>query len=1379
MFHRLLFLSLTALAFISALASGAILPENEVQALKDIAHTLGKKDWNFSVDPCSGEEGWAEIPEENAVTCNCSFSNGTVCHVFRISLLANRLTGPIPKYLANISTLVNLTVQYNQFSGELPEELGSLLNLEKLHLSSNNFTGELPKTFAKLTNMKDFRIGDNQFTGQIPSFIQNWTKLEKLFIQPSGLVGPIPSGIFSLKNLTDLRISDLNGPEATFPQLGNKKMTNLILRNCNITGELPPYLGKMTTLKVLDLSFNKLSGHIPSNFDDLYEVDYIYFTGNLLTGAIPPWMLEKGDKIDLSYNNFTDGSAESSCQKRSVNLFASFSKGNNSTGIVSCLRSVQCPKTYYYSLHINCGGSEVTANGDTAFEEDTYEAGPSTFTLSRTNWGLSSTGHFLDNSIKTDTYIQTNTSRLLMSDSQLYTNARLSAISLTYYGFCLGNGNYTVKLHFAEILFTDDKNFSSFGKRIFDVYIQGNLVLKDLNIENEAGGVGKAIVKPFSAAVTNGTMEIRLYWAGKGTTEIPFKGDYGPLISAISLNPDFTPPSEDGSSSISEDGSSSISVGKAFGIAVAAAFLIILVVVGILQWKGCFRPENTLERELRGVDLHTASFTLKQIKAATNNFAPDNKIGEGGFGPVYKGLLADGTAIAVKQLSSKSKQGNREFINEIGMISALQHPNLVKLYGCCMEGNQLSLIYEYLENNSLARAMFGPEEHRLKLDWPTRRRICLGIARGLAYLHGESRIKIVHRDIKATNVLLDKDLNPKISDFGLAKLDEEDNTHISTRVAGTIGYMAPEYATRGHLTEKADVYSFGIVALEIVSGRSNVFSRTKEDKIYLLDWALVLKEQGNLMELVDTDLGSNFDKEQVMVMINVALLCANASPTNRPSMSSVLSMLECGVDVPDLAPDSNVSDIDETKSEAMRRYYQFSIEKTASTIPSKSSIYGPPTGSSTSGVDLYPFNIQHITSKAQFRIVALWFQDYCNFEMGVYNTIKFLVAASSPTIFLRIASFRPPMEGYGEDQIFWSESKKGNFTVKSAYDALSKEIKGEDDQIWSCVWRWNGPQSIRVFLWLVLHNRLKTKAEISRRHVHLDSSCDRCGDGDENTLHVLRDCMVARRFWYAILPIHQRQYFFSLNLKDWMSYNLTNADQVGSDLSWNIFFGVAIWRLWSRRNKFLFHGMTWDCATMISEVKIKATEFQRISTTPMGMNNGRVVKWICWSPPFWPWCKLNTDGAAKKTGEASAGGLIRDHNGAWLALFGMNIGSCSVTVAELWGLYQGLNIAWQNGIRWLQVEVDSICILHLVTTPMITSNELSPLIKSIKDLISRSWRITINHVYREANFAADFLANHGLSFPLGLHLFPNSPPGIIAYLQHDMYGVAYRRFVFP
>ncbi|GAY59713.1 hypothetical protein CUMW_196620 [Citrus unshiu] len=801
-------------------------------------------------------------------------------------------------------------IEYNHFSGVLPPELGNLPRLERILLGSNNFTGELPETFAMLVTLNDFRISDNHFTGKIPNFIQNWTLLEKLVIQASGLVGPIPSGIASLSKLTDLRISDLNGTEAPFPPLDKmKKMKTLILRSCNTSGKLPDYLGLMTSLKVLDVSFNKLNGAIPSTFMGLLDVDYIYLTGNLLTGTIPPWMLQKGDRVDLSYNNFTAGSSETSCQYRSVNLFASSSKGNNSTGIVSCLRSFRCPKTYY-SVHINCGGKQVTVDGNTTFEDDTDEAGPSRFAFrGSNNWAFSNTGHFLDDDRPADTYIQTNTSILLMNDSH-------------------------------------------FGRRIFDVYIQGKLVLKDFNIEDEAGGIGKAIVKKIPVVVINSTIEIRLYWAGKGTTGVPVRGVYGPLISAISLNPDFIPPSENGSSS-------SISAGTVVGIVAATTFVIILL-VGILWWKGCFRPEHTLEQELRGVDLHTGSFTLRQIKAATNNFAPDNKIGEGGFGPVYKGHMADGTVVAVKQLSSKSKQGNREFVNEIGMISALQHPNLVKLHGCCIEGNQLLLIYEYMENNSLARALFeGPEAHRLKLDWPTRHRICVGIARGLAYLHEESRLKIVHRDIKATNVLLDKDLNPKISDFGLAKLDEEDNTHISTRVAGTFGYIAPEYAMRGYLTDKADVYSFGIVALEIVSGRSNSSCKPKEDIFYLLDWALILKAQGNLMELVDKRLGSNFDKEQVMVMINVALLCTDVSSTSRPSMSSVVSMLEGRADVQDFVPDSSVvSNIDKTKSEAIRNYYEFSEEQSMNGCQTQSMwIDEPYTGSSTSAADLYPINL--------------------------------------------------------------------------------------------------------------------------------------------------------------------------------------------------------------------------------------------------------------------------------------------------------------------------------------------------------------------------------------------------------------------------------------
>ncbi|ONI10807.1 hypothetical protein PRUPE_4G069200 [Prunus persica] len=349
--------------------------------------------------------------------------------------------------------------------------------------------------------------------------------------------------------------------------------------------------------------------------------------------------------------------------------------------------------------------------------------------------------------------------------------------------------------------------------------------------------------------------------------------------------------------------------------AVVGAFGLVFVILGILWWKG-YMPGKRGRKKDRGLDGQTGTFTLKQLKAATNDFDSANKIGEGGFGPVYKGQLPDGTVIAVKQLSSKSRQGNREFLNEMGMISCFQHPNLVKLHGCCIDGGQLLLVYEYMENNNLARALLGRENH-LKLDWPTRRNICIGIARGLAFLHEESVLKIVHRDIKATNVLLDRDLNAKISDFGLAKLDEEEKTHMSTRVAGTIGYMAPEYALWGHLTYKADVYSFGVVALEIISGKNNNNYIPSDDWVCLLDWACHLQQTGNLLELVDEKLGSEFDQKEAEIMVKVALICTNASASLRPSMSEVVSMLEGQTPVPDVIPEPSTY-IEDLRFKAMR-----------------------------------------------------------------------------------------------------------------------------------------------------------------------------------------------------------------------------------------------------------------------------------------------------------------------------------------------------------------------------------------------------------------------------------------------------------------------------
>ncbi|GJZ64571.1 probable LRR receptor-like serine/threonine-protein kinase [Tanacetum coccineum] len=292
--------------------------------------------------------------------------------------------------------------------------------------------------------------------------------------------------------------------------------------------------------------------------------------------------------------------------------------------------------------------------------------------------------------------------------------------------------------------------------------------------------------------------------------------------------------------------------------------------------------------EFLGIDARPNTFSYAELRTATDDFSAANKLGEGGFGPVYKGRLDDGRVIAVKQLSIASHQGKSQFMAEIAAISAVQHRNLVKLYGCCIDGEKRLLVYEHLENKSLDQALFG--KSKLSLSWSTRIEICLGVARGLTYLHEESRIRVVHRDVKASNVLLDSELNAKISDFGLAKLYDDKQTHMSTRVAGTIGYLAPEYAMRGHLTEKADVFGFGVVALEIISGRPNCDSSLDDEKIYLLEWAWNLHEANNEFELVDEEL-SEFDENEVRRVMKVALLCTQTSPMQRPSMSRVIAML--------------------------------------------------------------------------------------------------------------------------------------------------------------------------------------------------------------------------------------------------------------------------------------------------------------------------------------------------------------------------------------------------------------------------------------------------------------------------------------------------------
>ncbi|PIA48048.1 hypothetical protein AQUCO_01400558v1, partial [Aquilegia coerulea] len=291
------------------------------------------------------------------------------------------------------------------------------------------------------------------------------------------------------------------------------------------------------------------------------------------------------------------------------------------------------------------------------------------------------------------------------------------------------------------------------------------------------------------------------------------------------------------------------------------------------------------------------SFDFDTVAVATNGFS--NKLGEGGFGPVYKGKLPDGLEVAVKRLSRSSDQGLVEFKNELKLISKLQHRNLVRILGFCIDNDEKILLYELMPHKSLDAYLFDPTR-RAELDWDKRFSMIDGIARGLLYLHRDSRLNIIHRDLKASNILLDEDMNPKISDFGIARIfcGTQALANTTKRVVGTYGYMSPEYAMEGKFSEKSDVFSFGVLLLEIVSSKKNNDSSLLKQFPNLLGYAWELWNQDRVWEFMDPSLAESYHPQELMRCIHLGLLCVQEHPADRPTMSTVVTMLGCDSTLP-------------------------------------------------------------------------------------------------------------------------------------------------------------------------------------------------------------------------------------------------------------------------------------------------------------------------------------------------------------------------------------------------------------------------------------------------------------------------------------------------
>ncbi|GLT83203.1 hypothetical protein SLE2022_015070 [Rubroshorea leprosula] len=360
-------------------------------------------------------------------------------------------------------------------------------------------------------------------------------------------------------------------------------------------------------------------------------------------------------------------------------------------------------------------------------------------------------------------------------------------------------------------------------------------------------------------------------------------GELPPPLSLLSPPPlSLTPPSNDSSSP------STITITV---ISISSSILLISICTCIFVRV---RKSNKKFEKAEAVDeiesVETLQYDLSTIRDATNNFSDENKLGQGGFGAVYKGRLANGQEVAVKRLSMNSGQGDLEFKNEVQLVARLQHRNLVKLHGFCLEGKERLLIYEFVPNSSLDRFLFDPIK-RTQLSWETRYKIIGGIAKGILYLHEDSRLRIIHRDLKTSNVLLDEEMNPKISDFGMARLFVVGQTQDATsKVVGTYGYMAPEYAVRGQLSIKIDVYSFGVLILEIVSGQKINYIHHEENLANLIGDAWRNWREGTPLHIVDPSLSTGSSAEMIRC-IHIGLLCVQENVAKRPTMGSIVVML--------------------------------------------------------------------------------------------------------------------------------------------------------------------------------------------------------------------------------------------------------------------------------------------------------------------------------------------------------------------------------------------------------------------------------------------------------------------------------------------------------
>ncbi|XP_057972137.1 probable LRR receptor-like serine/threonine-protein kinase At1g06840 [Malania oleifera] len=897
----LLFRVILALSWccFSLLTSGQITHPSEVAALQAVRSKLrdpmkNLRNWK-KTDPCLSKwtgvicyfdesDGYYHVQELRLLRMNLSGTLapelGQLSHMTVLDFLWNNISGNIPKEVGNITALQLLLLSGNQISGPLPDELGYLPNVTKFQLDINFVSGPLPKSFANLASVQHFHMNNNSISGQIPPELSALPRLKHFLLDNNNLSGHLPPELAKMPNLRILQLDNNNFNGSEIPKsYGNmSKLVKLSLRNCNLQGIVPD-LSKIPGLLYLDLSQNQLTGSIPSNklSDNITTID---LSNNMLNGPIPSKFsgLPCLQRLSLE-NNSLNGSVPSTVWQNvtfgtSAKLVLDFK--NNLLSDIS--NSLDPPSNVTIMLQGNPVCTKANELNIVQFcgTEIGDSEGPGSFS--------NSSGSCKAQSCPT---------------SENYEYVLGSPVDC----FCAAPFGVGLRLRSPSI-----SDFIPYEKQ-FDTYITSyaNLEIYQLHVASfiwEKGPRLRMYLKFFpkygNYSIFN-TSEVQRIIDLFATFAIPGNDTFGPydLLNFTLLGPYSNvaqPPLHSG-----------MSKGSLVGIvlgAIACAIAISLV-IAVMFLKKQLRNRHRVSKKQPFLKIPikvegVKGFSFGEMEKAASNFSVSTQVGQGGYGKVYKGILADGTVVAIKRAQEGSLQGQKEFFTEIELLSRLHHRNLVSLIGYCDEEDEQMLVYEFMPNGSLHDLLSG--RFGEPLSFVARLNIALGSAKGILYLHTEADPPIIHRDIKANNILLDSKLTAKVSDFGISKLAPVSDTegvstaHVSTVVKGTPGYLDPEYFQTHKLTEKSDVYSLGIVFLELLTGMKPISHGRN-----IVREVIAACQSGMMFSIINRTMGP-YPSECVNKFMTLALKCCQEETKARPSMLEVVRELE---NMLSLLPESN------------------------------------------------------------------------------------------------------------------------------------------------------------------------------------------------------------------------------------------------------------------------------------------------------------------------------------------------------------------------------------------------------------------------------------------------------------------------------------------